>query len=81
MFLRKNLRFGNALRSMVLLLIPLIGFSLAPRSPNLVCHTSLGIEDLIASRDPFDRIVLGVTMHGLAKQAELNGTLETRRFG
>jgi hypothetical protein len=80
MSLLKNLRFSHVLRAAILVFIPLIGFSLAPRSPSWVCYTSLGIEDLMTSQDPFDRIVWGVTMHGLAKHAAQTGTLESRPF-
>jgi len=54
------------LRNTILVLVPLVAFALAPRSPGNFCPSQRGFEELMASQDPFDTIAREVTMRGLA---------------
>jgi hypothetical protein len=80
MSLVKNRRISPIIRNTLLLLILLVVFSLAARSPSRLCLPSSGIEALSASQDPFDRIVWGVTQRGLEMQGTELGCLDTRPF-
>ncbi len=57
-----------------LLLFMLVGLS--PRDAVTPESASQAINDLISSRDPFDRIVSEVTMRGLAEQAIARGCID-----
>jgi hypothetical protein len=52
-------------RNTLIVLIPLVVFALVPRCPGDRCASQPGIDELMASRDPFDRIAREVTLRGL----------------
>jgi hypothetical protein len=57
--------YSIIIRNTLIVLIPLVAFALTPQGPDNPCLSQPGIEDLLASQDPFDMIARDVTLRGL----------------
>ena len=66
MYLLDRTDLSVAIRNTLIILVPILAFALTPQSPGDPCPPQSGLEQLMASQDPFDMIVHEVTVRGLA---------------
>lgn len=58
--------YAGILRNSLIVLVPLLAFALAPQGRDNICPSQPGLDELMASQDPFDTIAREVTVRGLA---------------